>query len=194
MKRLQTSNALKVFITTLITIGFISGICYFLLLNDINKTNIINKVSTISDLINSTHQNMILKHFIITIILFFLAYTIIGVPIIVFYLFYQSASIGFLISAFCSVYHIKGIIFGSVFAIICQLLYLIVLIYITYLSFKISKKMLRVIILKEPDSLYEAIKGLFAKLVVIISIVLIYDLLLYFFANNILKVFLFLIK
>ena len=65
--------------------------------------------------------------------------------------------------------------------------------YISYIALKITKKLLRVLIFKENDSLYLHLKNLFLKLGITLGVIVVYDLFLYFFANKILNIFLFLI-
>ena len=151
-------------------------------------------MSDFANIIKTTNQNMILNHLLIIIILMFLAYSIIGMPLILFYLFYESTSIGFFLASIYSIYKIKGLLFGIIFIIISKLPFILFLIYISYIALKITKKLLRVLIFKENDSLYQLLKNLFLKLAIAIITILIYDLFLYFFANKILKLFLFLLK
>ncbi len=194
MKRLKNSNVAKIFILTLLICGLLFGIIYFNLQNDLNKSLITEKMSDFANIIKTTNQNMILNHLLIIIILMFLAYSIIGMPLILFYLFYESTSIGFFLASIYSIYKIKGLLFGIIFIIISKLPFILFLIYISYIALKITKKLLRVLIFKENDSLYQLLKNLFLKLAIAIITILIYDLFLYFFANKILKLFLFLLK
>ncbi len=194
MKRLKNSNVAKIFILTLLICGLLFGIIYFNLQNDLNKSLITEKISDFANIIKTTNQNMILNHLLIIIILMFLAYSIIGMPLILFYLFYESTSIGFFLASIFSIYKIKGLLFGIIFIIISKLPFILFLIYISYIALKITKKLLRVLIFKENDSLYQLLKNLFLKLAIAIITILIYDLFLYFFANKILKLFLFLLK
>ena len=194
MKRLKNSNVAKIFILTLLVCGLLFGIIYFNLQNDLNKSLITEKMSDFANIIKTSNQNMILNHLLIIIILMFLAYSIIGMPLILFYLFYESTSIGFFLASIFSIYKIKGLLFGIIFIIISKLPFILFLIYISYIALKITKKLLRVLIFKENDSLYQLLKNLFLKLAIAIITILIYDLFLYFFANKILKLFLFLLK
>lgn len=193
MKRIQSSKVAKIFITTLIITGIIFGILYFNWQSEINKSVIITQMQGLKNIVSSSHQNMIITHLITTVILLFLAYSIIGMPLILFYLFYECTSIGFLLASFYASFKLKGLIFGLIYTLLCKTLYILCLIYITYIALKISKKLLRTLILKENDSLYVHLKGLFTKLAIVFVGILIYDLFLYFFANPILKLFLFLI-
>ena len=193
MKRLKTNNVAKIFIITLLIGGFLFGIIYFHLQNDLNKTLIAKKITELASLIKTTHQNMIFNHLLIIIALVFLAYSIIGIPLILFYLFYESTSIGFLIASLYSSFKIKGVLFGLIYTIISKLPFIIFLVYISYIALKITKKLLRVLIFKENDSLYQHLKNLFLKLGIAIIAILLYDLFLYFLANKILKLFLFLL-
>ena len=194
MKRINTRNVAKIFILSLIISGITFGIIYYNMQNNSNQSLIVTKVQEISNKISSTHQNVLLKHMLTIIILIFLSYSIIGIPVILFYLFYECSSIGFLIAAFYSTYKFKGAIFLTIFTIISKIPFLLFIIYISYISLKITKKMINVLIFKENDSLYQILRNFMLKLIVIIIAAIIYDLFLFFFANKFLKLFLFLLK
>ena len=136
-------------------------------------------------MIKTTHQNMIIEHLIIIIILVFLSYSIIGLPVILIYLFVECTSIGFFIGALYNSFKLKGLLFGVIFTMISKLLFILCLLYISYIALKITKRLLRVLIFKENDSLYKLLKNLFLKLGVVVLGILIYDTLVYFFANKI---------
>ena len=190
MKRIKSSNVAKIFILTLIIIGILFGIIYFIMQSDLNKNLIAEKIIGLENTIKNTHQNMILPHLIIIITLVFLSYSIIGMPLILFYLFYECTSLGFMLAAFYSTFKIKGILFGLLFILLSKLIFILCLIYISYIALKITKKLLRVLIFKENDSLYLHLKNLFLKLGITIGVTVAYDLFLYFFANKILTLFL----
>ena len=194
MKRMYNKNVAKIFIISLILIGVIFGLLYFNLQSDLNKSVILSKMDSLSTVISKQHQNLIFTHLITIIILVFLAYSIIGVPLVFFYLFYESTSIGFLVASFHSAFKVKGLLFSLIYIVVCKLIYLLFLVYLSYISLKISKKMLKTLILKENESLYHHLKNMFLKVVISIIIVISYDLFLYFLANPILNLFSFLIK
>lgn len=194
MQRTNHKNIAKVFILSLIVIGLLFGIIYYNLQSELNKSVILTKIQDLPNIIKSTHQNTIIFHLIAIIILVFLAYSIIGMPLILFYLFYECTSLGFLLASFYGSFKLSGILFGIVYLIICKLIYIIFLVYLSYIALKISKKLLRTLVLKENESLYQHLKNMFMKLGIAFVFVLIYDLFLYFCANPILKIFLFLLK
>ncbi len=190
MKRIKEKNTAKVFIITLLVLGILFGIIYFSMQSDVNKSLITQKMLGLENTIKTSSQNMILPHLIIIIALVFLSYSIIGVPLILFYLFYECTSIGFLLAAFYNSFKFKGILFGLIYTFICKLIFILCLIYISYIALKITKKLLRILIFKENDSLYAHLKNLFLKLGIALGVIIIYDLFLYFFANKILTLFL----
>lgn len=115
MKRMYNKNVAKIFIISLILIGVIFGLLYFNLQSDLNKSVILSKMDSLSTVISKQHQNLIFTHLITIIILVFLAYSIIGVPLVFFYLFYESTSIGFLIASFYSAFKVKGLLFSLIY-------------------------------------------------------------------------------
>ena len=193
MKRMHSNNVVKIFLISLIVVGVLFGIIYFNLQTDLNKTLVAEKLTNLASVINSGSQNMIIPHLVIVTLLIFLAYSIVGMPVILFYLFYECTSIGFLWAALYGSYKLKGLAFGLIYTVISKLLFIVCLIYISYIALKTTKKLLRILVLKENESLYQLLKSLFLKLGIILGIVLTNDLFLYFIANKILKFFLFLI-
>lgn len=194
MKRLYSNNIAKTFIITLIIIAFIFGILYYNFQSAANIDLIIENLKNLQEVIQNDHQNMLLMHLLIIIILIFLAYSIIGIPLILFYLFFECTSIGFLIASLYGAYKISGIIFGLIYILLCKMPFILCIIYIAYIALKISKKLLKVLIYKENESLYLLLKNLFLKLGITSLAIIIYDLFLYFAANKILSLFLFLLK
>ncbi len=194
MNRMKQFNVAKIFIITLIIIGIIFGIMYFYMQEDLSKTLIYDKLANISSIIKDSNQKMIVVHLITIVILLFLSYSIIGMPLILFYLFYECTSLGFLIASFYASFSIKGVIFALIYILISKAIYIICLVYICYIALKITKKLLRVLLLKEQESLYTLLKNLFLKLGIALVVIIIYDLFLYFGANKILSFFLFLLK
>lgn len=194
MKRMYSSNVAKIFIISLVVCGILFGLLYFNIQDASNKDIIVSSFQNINELVKTTHQNMIARHLITIIILIFLAYSIIGVPLILFYLFFETTAIGFIIASSYATYKISGVIFSLIYILICKIPYILCLLYISYIALKITKKMLRILIYKENESIYLMLKNLFLKIAITSIGILIYDVLMYFFANKILNLFLFLLK
>src|SRR5574344_2191955 len=106
----SNKNFIK-FLVLLIVMGILVGIFLYLNENDLIKTSINSQISNLNNLIKTTHQNNILSHLIIISALIILSFTVIGLPIILFYFFYEGVSLGFLISALIKYKGLNGLLF-----------------------------------------------------------------------------------
>lgn len=190
MNNLRTSiklnKKLMVFVISLFLIGIILGIGYYFLQSKGIKLVITNELSNISEIINNSKNN-ILYHFIILTIIFILGFIVIGTPLILFYLFYEAMSLGFLITIFTVNYEFKGLIFSLLFIIMYKFIYLLILTYISLNSLKTSKLILKSFLMKTNDTIYNLIKNNTLKYLTIIIISLINDIFIYFIGSKILN-------
>lgn len=196
MRKLRTSIKLNkkilIFTLSLMLIGIILGIVYYLLQSKGIKLVITNELVNIKEVINNSKNN-ILFHFLVITIVFLLGFIIIGIPFILFYLFYEAMSLGFLIAIFTSNYGFKGLLFSLLFILINKFIYLLILSYISLNSLKTSKNILKSFILKTNDTINNLIRNNISKYLIIILINLVNDLLILFIGSRILKLFIFLV-
>lgn len=180
------------FLISLLVIGIIVGIIAYCRETSVTKTGIVNELKTLKDIIANTKQNNFIYHLLLICALSFLSIVILGLPVVLFYFFYEGLSFGFLLAGLFHYKKLEGLFFGIIFGLVNKIVLFAILIYLLIVSFRYSQKM--IISLKNKDyHLYDHMGSHLLKLVFIITVVLIYDLLLYFFANKILAYFLFLL-
>ena len=176
MQRIKKHKLFITIVALLILIGFICGLFYFFFVSKSLKTNIYDTIKSL-DVI---HYNAILKDLIIMSLLLISSFLIIGIPLSIFYLFYESFSLGFLTITFISLFPIKGIIFIILYLLINKLLTLFLMIIFIYKIITISRLSIGFIIYKKDLNIQEKIIKNFKNSLYIIIFVLIINILLYF--------------
>ena len=189
LKYLRTNKSIIKFILTLAIIGIIVGVIIFITSSNQIKDGVISKLSEIINTITNSKQNNIIYHLIILSIGIILSLTVIGIPIILFYYFYEFASIGYLLASFYKYKGLNGLLFGSIFVIINKILFLILITYFLVNSINYSKRILNN--LKGSKSTY--IINMLYKGIFVLIITLLNDIILFFIGNKLIGLFISLI-
>ncbi|MDD4187443.1 MAG: stage II sporulation protein M [Bacilli bacterium] len=180
------------FLLSLLIIGVLVGIYVYLKQPNLVKTSIINELTMLNDILKNTNQNNFIYHILLLSLIIFLSIIIIGLPFILFYLFYEGISIGFLIASFFHYQKISGLLYSLIFTLINKLIIYVALIYILIITINYSKKV--VLSIKRKDyKIYEYLFTHLVRMIFICLIILIYDIFIYFFGNKILLYFIFLL-
>lgn len=134
----NTKKRLFKVLTILIIAGFIFGLLYIAIISKSNKELIKNTFNTLflnihnnsynytTSLINNIKSNVLL-----TLIVWILGISIIGIPCSIIYLFYKSFVLGFTCSSIIYVYGLKGIIpmFIFIFPLLIDLLVILIVVF-----------------------------------------------------------------
>lgn len=189
IKYLRSNKNSIIFILVLAIIGIITGIILFNNLDSSLKSSVIDKIKDLTINISDSNQNNIIYHLCLISILVIFNLIVVGVPLSVFYYFYEFTTIGFLLASFFFYKKVRGLLFSIILLISYKGLFLVILSYFIisaikylrnlFLLRKVSKKSLLL------NQLY---KGIF-----VIILLLLIDLIIYFVGNKILSIFLFLI-
>ena len=180
------------FLVSLLIIGIIIGFFVYYNEPDLVKESINHELSYLGDVLSNTRQNNFINHLILFSVAMFFSLIIIGLPIILFYYFYEGLSFGFFLASLFDYNGFEGLFFGVIFGIINKLILYLVLIYLLLFSFHYSKKMIRAIKNKE-FKIYEYVATQIFKNIFIMIIILISNTFIFFFGNKILAYFLFLL-
>lgn len=188
MKFLKNNNLVK-FVVALFFIGVIIGaIFYFAYRPDLS-----GNIETFKDLISSTHQNTFLSSLVLISAIFVLSITVIGLPVAIFYIFYEGLSIGYTLASFVFLYHIKGAIFYLFFFFVSKLVYLLLILYFVVQSVKYVSKFLDYFFSKNKEELSKTVVMHFYRFATVFGLALINSILIYFLANKIISLFIALI-
>ncbi len=182
--KLKNNKRLVLFLTSLFFIGFTAGILFYYFQNEGMKEVLKTSIS-LKDLSNSKINNII-PHLIILSSLIILSVFIIGVPLSLFYLFYESFSLGFTMITLTTSLKTTGIIFFLKYIIIFKLFTIILLIiYNTYII-KILKNIISLTIYKEQIYKRKLILNI-KKISIYFIFTIILDIIIYFISPVILK-------
>ena len=181
-----------IFITTILIIGIITGILFLIFLNEASQEIIFLNINNYLQNINTYTFNNIFIDIIILSCLIILSLFIIGIPLIIFFVFFNGFSIGFVLSSLSIIFGIKGFIYSIIYIIINKSVFTFFLYFLILALFKLMLTIFKHFIYKEKINKDEIIH-LFKKIALCLIIIIIYDVLLYFFGNNIINLFNFLI-
>ncbi len=194
-KRTSFKNRhLLLFLLVIFTLGLIFGIVIFLKQNNITKSAISLELELFNNIIKTTNQNQILFHIFLCLIIFLLNYTGIGIIASLGLVFYEGISFGFSIAILTFKFKISGLIFALIFNILTKGIYILLIIYIAYAGINFLKKVIKCIQSKRYEISYSFIKNQGKILLIVLGIILVNEILIYFFGNKILSWFLFLLK
>lgn len=182
MKTFIRSNSVK-FVVALFVVGIISGIIFY----NISRPDLSEYITSFKELIVTTHQNTFLSSIISISAIFILSISIIGLPVAIFYLFYEALAVGYAFAGFIGLYQLKGALFYLVFFITSKLIFLIIMEYFIIFAIKYVSKFLDAFFSKNKERLYETIVYHFGRFGIVFTAVIINATFIYFFANAILR-------
>lgn len=148
-----------------------------------------SNLESFKNLITTTHQNTFMSNIALISAIFVLSISIIGLPAIIFYIFYEGLSIGFTIGLFLGIYHFKGLLFYILFFILSKLLYILIMLYFSILSIRYLIKFVECIINKNRENLYKTIVYHFYRFIIVLLIIIVNSTLIYFLSNKIIMFF-----
>lgn len=112
------------FFSIIFTIGIIIGFIFLIYLEESSKELISLNINEWLQSLSTSHINSILEHIIILSTLAILSIFVIGLPLIIFFVFYNGFSIGFLLMSLIEIFGVKGLIYGLIYLIITKGVYL----------------------------------------------------------------------
>ena len=174
LKYLKKHQKYLFFVLFIIIIGFSCGLIYFLIQDNTIKNDIITSLNNSFSL----KYNAILKDLISLSIILVLSFFVIGLPLGLFYLFYEGLSVGFMLLSFLYAYSFKGFIFFLFYFLINKLLFFILLIFYLRKIINIGRLTIGLIIYRQDNVTKEKLIQNFIKALFITIFILIIDILL----------------
>ena len=126
-----------IFISTILTIGIISGILFLVFLNEASQEIVFLNINDYLQNINTYTFNNIFMDIIILSCLIILSLFIIGVPLTIFFIFFNGFSIGFVIASLSIIFGFKGFIYSIIYTIINKLVFTFFLYFLILALFKL---------------------------------------------------------
>lgn len=186
------SKKMYVFMLVILIIGIITGIVFVIMLDEATKEILFLNINEFLQNFSNTNINSGLMHLVILSSLLILSIFLVGGPLLIFYMFYNGFSIGFVVSSITYIFGIKGMLYGSIYILISRLVYIIVLIIFNVNLFKIIKCNIDSLVYKKGNK--ESLSVFYKRSIVFIGIILINDVILYFGGGKLVNLFNFLIK
>ena len=150
------NKKLNLFVIFIVILGIISGSLFLMVLNDNDKSEVINEISTFMANINTNNinnlnsfKNSLIEGMILIILSWILGMSIIGVIFNIFFTYMKSFIIGFSISSFILVYKYKGILSSLIYVIPSQLINILIILILGVYTLLFSKYLFKMIFLKD---------------------------------------------
>lgn len=150
------NKKVNLFVIFIVILGIISGSLFLMILNNNDKTAVINEINTFITNINTNNinnlnsfKNSIIEGLILIILSWILGMSIIGIIFNVFFIYIKSFTIGFSISSFILVYKYKGIIASLIYIVPSQLINILIIILLGVYTIIFSKYLFKIIFFKD---------------------------------------------
>ena len=189
MIMLKNNNTVK-FVVTLFLVGIFIGI----IANITFKPEISPYLNDFTREVSSDNLNTFLLNIALISGVFILSISIVGLPIILFYIFYEGFSIGFTLISFALVFGIKGFLFYLLYFVIVKLIFIICALYFVFMSTRFYIRLINALIHKKQEEIYGVFVNQLYRYIIVLLVIAINSTLIYFFANKIIALFLPLIK
>ena len=181
------------FLSIIFIIGLILGVIFLIYLDEASKDILFLNINEWLQGISNSNINNIVLHIIMLSSMFLLSIFLIGIPFVLFFAFYNGFSVGFTVTSLTSIFGIKGLLYGIIYVIITKGIYLFFLSIIIVSLLRVSLIILKSIFNKENID-KEKLALLLKKNLICIAIILINDIILYFWGTNLITIFNFLLN
>ena len=150
------NKKVNLFVIFIVILGIISGSLFLMVLNENDKSEVINEISTFMANINTNNinnlnsfKNSLIEGMILIILSWILGMSIIGVIFNIFFIYMKSFTLGFSISSFILVYKYKGILSSLIYVIPSQLINILIILILGVYTLLFSKYLFKMIFLKD---------------------------------------------
>ena len=118
------SKKYYLFLMIIFAIGIILGFIFLIYLDESSKDLIFLNINDWLQNLENTNINNIISHILILSSLFILSLFIVGLPLVLFFPFYNGFSLGFTLMTLIDIFGIKGLLYGLIYIIITKGLFL----------------------------------------------------------------------
>lgn len=184
------NKKMGVLFSIVLFIGIIVGIVFVIMLDEATKEILFLNINEYLQNFKSINSGII--HLVILASLFVLSIFLVGGPLVLFFMFYNGFSIGFIVSSLTCIFGIKGMFYGTVYTLISKFVFIIFLILFSINLFKIVKCVIDFIIYKRNNK--ESFDIFIKRCIIFMGIILINDVILYFAGGKLVNLFNFLIS
>lgn len=186
------SKKLYLFMSIVLFIGIITGVVFVIMLDEATKEILFLNVNNFLQSFDASNISILVQHLVILSTLLILSIFLIGGPLVIFFMFYNGFTIGFIISSITCIFGIKGMLFGVLYVIVSKLVFVVLFIIFSVNLFKIVKCVIDYLVYKKRNK--ESLVMFMKRSIVFIGIIMISDIILYFGGVKLINIFNFLIK
>ena len=155
-KIIKYDKKIMTFLNVIAIVGIIAGSIFMIILNKNDKETVLNSIKDFFDkLINNklnfvgTLKNTVISNLLFSFIIWVIGISVVGVLIVIFIIFYKSFTLGFTISSIIYTYSIKGALLALVYVFPHMVINLLVLLYLSSYSIKLSIILIKSILKKD---------------------------------------------
>lgn len=186
------SKKLYLFMSIVLVIGIITGVIFVIMLDEATKEILFLNINNFLQSFGASNISILVQHLVILSTLLILSIFLIGGPFVIFFMFYNGFTIGFIISSITCIFGIKGMLFGVLYVIVSKLVFVVLFIIFSVNLFKIVKCVIDYLVYKKSNK--ESLVMFMKRSIVFIGIIMISDIILYFWGVKLINIFNFLIK
>jgi len=185
----------NLFVIFVIVLGIISGSIFLMVLNDTDKTLVVNQINNFFSNVNSNNinnfeafKNSIIENFIFVVLTWVFGMSIIGILVNIFLVYLKGFIVGFTISSFLLTFKYKGIIASVIYVLPSALISILSILIITIYSVLFTIYLWKVIFLKDKsNNISKFLKKYFIILIISILMILVSSLLESYLVPSLLK-------
>ncbi len=153
-KDLKKEKNIYYSLIVVVVISILFGLFFITLLSASDKSLLTSNINNHFDLINNGKYTInllknIINNNILSLIIWILGFSVIGIPIIIFILFYKGFILSFSITSLIYNFKVDGIFFSFIYVFPHSILNLIIYFILSYYSFKLSIKIIDSLINKK---------------------------------------------
>lgn len=194
---IMNQRKLYLFLIGLIIVGLISGILFLFAINDTDKSLVLDNLTSFFTGIKNGQGinygasliNSLLTNIIYILLIWLLGISIIGLPIILIIVAIKTFIIGFSISSIVSIYGFKGVIGSICYIAPHQLLFIFLLLLLSFYSVSFCIKLFKYLFLKQSINFKLAMQRYLKVLIISIGIGILSSLLEVFVSTYLIKLF-----
>lgn len=155
-KILKYDKKVMTFLNIITIIGIITGSIFIVILNKGDKSLVINSIKQFFSNLSKDKfdyilifKNAIISNTLFSFVIWIIGISVVGVIIVICILFYKSFTLGFTISSIIYTYKLKGIVLSIFYVFPHMIINILILLYLSSYSIKLSIILIKSIIKKE---------------------------------------------
>ena len=184
LKYLKKHYNIVIFLLSLLVIGIILGVILGFKQDSIFQNDVVNSLSNLKDLLLNRKINCLFNHLLIFGLLIISSFIVPLYFINFIFVLFKGITIGFSFYLFCLILGFKGFILALLYNLLTSGIFCLIYIFLIIRGINISKNVIAFTLSHEKNYL-ENIKSNLYGIIIVISVCLLFDTLLFIFSNPI---------